>query len=217
MLAPSPRQPDPAAPAPIGALAVLPVFFKLKGRRVVVAGGSEGAAWKAELLHAAGAAVEVYAAVPCDKMRALVPAITLHETRWTLQALTGAALAVGVRCATDVTGFGLLGHASHIARASNVTLRIDGTALPELTGARLLWKNGVRTGGAERNESFVGPLVDWSRAADADVALALDPQTSGGLLVAVPPDRTEDYLSAVAASVVIGSVERRGNVFIVLG
>ena len=136
----------------------------------------------------------------------------------TLNAVASrAALEVGVRCATDVTGFGLLGHASHIARASGVTLRLNGTALPELSGARALWEGGVRTGGAERNQSFVAPLVDWSGARAADVALALDPQTSGGLLVAVPSARAAEYLSAVAGSVVIGSVEPRGNVFIVLG
>jgi selenide,water dikinase len=128
-----------------------------------------------------------------------------------------AALAAGVRCATDVTGFGLLGHASHVARASEVTLRIRGGALPELPGARALWHDGIRTGGAERNESFVAPLTDWSAADPADLALALDPQTSGGLLVAVPPDRTADYLSAVRGSVVIGSVEPRGNTLLVLG
>ena len=128
-----------------------------------------------------------------------------------------AALACDVRCATDVTGFGLLGHASHIARASGVTIRIDGRSLPELPQARALWLAGVRTGGAERNESFVTPLSDLSRARPVDVALALDPQTSGGLLVAVPPARINDYLSAVAGSVVVGGVEARGNAFIVLG
>jgi selenide,water dikinase len=128
-----------------------------------------------------------------------------------------AALANDVRCATDVTGFGLLGHGSHIARASKVTLRFDGRVLPELPGARALWASGVRTGGAERNESFVAPLADWTAARPADVALALDPQTSGGLLVAVPPARLADYLSAVSGSVVVGQVEARGNALIVLG
>jgi len=128
-----------------------------------------------------------------------------------------AALAVGVQCATDVTGFGLLGHASHIARASDVTLRFDGRALPELPGARALWEHGTRTGGAERNEAFTAAVADWSAARPADVALALDPQTSGGLLVAVPPAKVAEYLSAVPASVVIGQVERRGNALIVLG
>jgi selenide,water dikinase len=142
----------------------------------------------------------------------------LHASMASLNATASrAALAAGVRCATDVTGFGLLGHASHVARASEVTLRIDGHALPELPGARRLWLDGIRTGGAERNESFVAPLTDWSAADPADVALALDPQTSGGLLLAVPPARLAEYLTAVPGSVVIGSVEPRGNVLLVLG
>ena len=142
----------------------------------------------------------------------------LHASMRGLNAVASrAALATGVRCATDVTGFGLLGHASHIARASDVTLRFDGRTLPELPGARSLWESGTRTGGAERNEAFTAPLADWVAARPADVALALDPQTSGGLLVAVPPAKVAEYLSAVPDSVVIGHVERRGNALIVLG
>jgi selenide,water dikinase len=142
----------------------------------------------------------------------------LHESMASLNATASrAALAAGVRCATDVTGFGLLGHASHVARASEVTLRIVGRALPELPGARALWRDGIRTGGAERNESFVAPLTDWSAAHPEDIALALDPQTSGGLLLAVPSARLAEYLTAVPGSVVIGSVEPRGNVLLVLG
>ena len=141
----------------------------------------------------------------------------LHESMRALNAVASrAALAADLRCATDVTGFGLLGHASHVAKASRCTIRIQGGALPELPGARALWRGGTRTGGAERNESFVAPLADWSRAAPEDRALALDPQTSGGLLLAVPPDRVAEYLSAVAGSVVIGRVEPRGDVALVL-
>jgi selenide,water dikinase len=141
----------------------------------------------------------------------------LHTSMRGLNAAASrAALAHEVRCATDVTGFGLLGHASHIARASGVTLRFDGRVLPELPGARVLWDIGVRTGGAERNEEFVAPLADWSEARPADVALALDPQTSGGLLVAVPPARVASYLATVPGSVVVGRVEPRGDKFIVL-
>ena len=142
----------------------------------------------------------------------------LHASMRALNSVASrAALAIEVRCATDITGFGLLGHGSHIARASEVTLRFDGRALPELPGARALWESGVRTGGAERNERFVRPLADWAAARPADVALALDPQTSGGLLVAVPPSRLADYLSAVPGSVAVGQVEARGNALIVLG
>ncbi len=141
----------------------------------------------------------------------------LHASMRTLNATASrAALAVDVRCATDVTGFGLLGHASHIARASGVTLRITGSTLPELPRARALWRAGTRTGGAERNESYLAPIADWSAAAAADVALALDPQTSGGLLLAVPPRRVAEYLASVTGSVVVGVVEPRGAALLVL-
>jgi selenide, water dikinase len=141
----------------------------------------------------------------------------LHASMRALNDLASrAALAVGVRCATDVTGFGLLGHASHVARASGVTLRFKARLLPELPGARAFWRAGIRTGGAERNASFVAPLAEWSRADPSDVALALDPQTSGGLLLAVPSSVVGDYLSAVPAAVVVGSVEPRGSSFLLL-
>jgi selenide,water dikinase len=141
----------------------------------------------------------------------------LHLSMRTLnRTASRAALAAGLHCATDVTGFSLLGHASHIARASEVSIVLDGPALPELPGARALWRDGVRTGGADRNERFVASFSDWSRAAAADLALALDPQTSGGLLVAVPPGQVADYLSAVPGSVVVGAVVPRGDALIVL-
>jgi selenide,water dikinase len=118
-----------------------------------------------------------------------------------------AALATGVRCATDITGFGLLGHASHIARASNVTMRILVAAVPVLPGAREAWRaGGGRTGGAERNEQYLAPLVDWGAVSAEDKALLVDPQTSGGLLLAVPAVRLADYLSRVDGAVEIGEV-----------
>jgi selenide,water dikinase len=142
----------------------------------------------------------------------------LHATMSALNAIASrAALAAGVSCATDVTGFGLLGHALNIARGSGVTLRIDGRRLPELPGARELWRAGTRTGGAERNEAYLASHVDAANADPADLALALDPQTSGGLLLAVPPGALADYLSAVPDALEIGVVEVAGNQQIVLG
>ena len=90
-----PRQPDPAAPAPIGALASLPVFFKLAGKRALLAGGSDAAAWKAELLAAAGAQVDVYAATPGATMLALAARIRLHSRPWHAADFAGATLAIG--------------------------------------------------------------------------------------------------------------------------
>jgi selenide,water dikinase len=127
-----------------------------------------------------------------------------------------AALAVGSRCATDVTGFGLLGHASHVARASGVTLRFSVAAIPVFAGAAEAWTRGIRTGGAERNLEYVKELVDWGSSTDAQRALLVDPQTSGGLLVAVGPDRAAAYLSKVAGAVEVGTVTERAEFAIVL-
>jgi selenide,water dikinase len=132
---------------------------------------------------------------------------SLVETMSALnRAAGGAARAIGVRCATDVTGFGLLGHASHIARASGVTLRIRAAAVPALAGARAAIARGIRTAGAERNREYLDPLVDWGRADETDQALLLDPQTSGGLLLSLPASRVHDYLSAVPGAAEIGDV-----------
>ena len=127
------------------------------------------------------------------------------------------AVALGVRCATDVTGFGLLGHASHIALASHVTLHVSVHTVPLLPGARRALEQGIRTGGAERNDAYLASLVHWGKATDLQRALLVDPQTSGGLLVAAPPTCVVEYLSLVDGSVVIGEVVDRGEHLITLG
>ena len=132
---------------------------------------------------------------------------TLVDTMASLnREASRAALAVGARCATDVTGFGLLGHLSHIARASRVGLRLRAAAVPLLPGAAAAWTAGARTGGAGRNADYLAPLVAWGRADDVTRALLVDPQTSGGLVVAVPAERLSDYLSGVAGAVEVGEV-----------
>jgi selenide,water dikinase len=121
-----------------------------------------------------------------------------------------AALAVGARCATDVTGFGLLGHASHVARASAVTVRVRARDVPVLAGAERAWEGGARPGGAKRNESYLEPLVAWNGVSGFARAILMDPQTSGGLLVAVPAARVSDYLARVPGAVEVGEVLARG-------
>ena len=125
-----------------------------------------------------------------------------------------AALAVASRCATDITGFGLLGHASHIARASNVTLSIDLAGVPLLPGAREAAAGGIATDGGKRNADYLRELVRWNAGDDTDRALLFDPQTSGGLLVSVSPVRVADYLSRIDGAVVVGEVIKRGEVAI---
>lgn len=132
-------------------------------------------------------------------------------------AASRAALAVGSRCATDITGFGLLGHMSHIARASNVTLRLSLDAVPVLPGVREAVDAGFVTDGSKRNAEYLRDLVRWEKGSDQDRAILHDPQTSGGLLVAVNPARTADYLSRIAGSVVVGEVTDRGDVAIEVG
>jgi selenide, water dikinase len=142
---------------------------------------------------------------------------SMIESMKTLNRLAAsAALATDVRCATDVTGFGLLGHASHIARASAVTLLIRADAVPLLPGAGDALTRGIRTGGAERNDAFLAELVAWGTVTAESRALLVDPQTSGGLLLCVPADRIDDYLSRVPGAVEIGEVVERGERLITL-
>ena len=124
-------------------------------------------------------------------------------------AASRAALAVTSRCATDVTGFGLLGHASHIARASNVTLRINSASVPLLSGAVEAWNAGASNDGLKRNAEYLSTLVEWKTESPVMRALLCDPQTSGGLLVAVHPERAPQYLSRVEGATDIGEVIER--------
>ena len=124
------------------------------------------------------------------------------------------ALALGVRCATDITGFGLLGHMSHIARASKVTLRIELDSIPIFPRVREAVRAGFVTDGSKRNAEYLRDLVLWKEGSDEDRAILYDPQTSGGLLVCISRARAADYLSRVAGSVMIGEVIERGEVAI---
>lgn len=131
-------------------------------------------------------------------------------------AASRAALAVASKCATDITGFGLLGHASHIARASNVTLRIHSASVPVLPGAAAAFSAGVMNDGLKRNRTYLEPLVEWKTKDETLRALLCDPQTSGGLLVSVPRERVAQYLSRVDGAVEIGEVTERDNIAIVV-
>ncbi|MFI5494161.1 selenide, water dikinase SelD [Actinoplanes sp. NPDC051859] len=100
------------------------------------------------------------------------------------RAASEAALAAGAVCATDVTGFGLLGHLHKLARASGVTARINAAAVPLLDGAREALAAGFVSGGTRRNLDWVRPHADVGSGSEDDLLLLADAQTSGGLLVA---------------------------------
>ena len=118
----------------------------------------------------------------------------------------------GVRAATDVTGFGLLGHATEMARGSATRFIIEAGQLPALAGALELAADGVETGGAAHNRRFAAPTLTIHPGVDgAREALAFDPQTSGGLLAAVPNDRVATVVAGFGAAGVgwwrVGRVE----------
>jgi selenide,water dikinase len=107
------------------------------------------------------------------------------EAMITLNAeAAAAALAAGAECATDVTGFGLLGHLYKLARASGVTAVIDSAAVPYLDGARDALAAGYVSGGTRRNLDWVAPHVDLAKVSEDEALLLADAQTSGGLLIA---------------------------------
>jgi selenide, water dikinase len=90
----------------------------------------------------------------------------------------------GADAATDVTGYGLLGHLHEMVAASGVAAEIDAGVVPVLDGALDLAERGVIAGGTRRNREFVDPVVDWGDATDSERFVLADAQTSGGLLIA---------------------------------
>lgn len=95
-----------------------------------------------------------------------------------------AALDAGATCATDVTGFGLLGHLANLADASGVTAVVNSTAVPYLAGAREAARDGFVSGGTRRNLAWAGAHTDFGSVDEFQRLLLADAQTSGGLLVA---------------------------------
>lgn len=150
------------------------VLTKRLGTGVLVSGSRQG--WTS-VSHLAGA---------IDGMRLLN------------RAASEVLVSLGIRSATDVTGFGLLGHGLEMARASGTRFAFDAASLPALPGALELATAGVETGGAAHNRRFVtGSLEVGPGVSPELVTLAHDPQTSGGLLAAIPPDRLHDLETAL--------------------
>lgn len=125
--------------------------------------------------------------------------------------------ATGVHACTDITGFGLVGHARNIALASDVTIRMDLASVPVFPGARDLAAKGVVSGGVGRGKSALLGVVDVADGLDqALVDIAYDAETSGGLFIVVPEDRAarlEDELASrdVPVHRVAEVVERQGD------
>ncbi len=119
---------------------------------------------------------------------------------------------IGVNSATDVTGFGLLGHLSEMCEASCVSAKIDYHALPFLPSVKELAEKGIVPGGTKRNLKFVKDKVQFGEhPTDIDKLLLADAQTSGGLLISIPTEKAEKYITkfnelSEIKAVVIGEI-----------
>ena len=123
-----------------------------------------------------------------------------------------ALLPLEVHGCTDVTGFGLLGHAREMALASNVTLAISASAVRFLPGAIEYSQMGAHSGGLHNNRDFVESCVRMSDDIPAEIqALLYDPQTSGGLLLSLDGQTAEEFMTKRPEAYVIGKVKQRGE------
>jgi selenide,water dikinase len=127
-----------------------------------------------------------------------------------------------VHACTDITGFSLMGHACEMAMGSGVTLHLHASALPLLPGALRLALEGYITGGCKRNRSYLADKVRVASSVAQDFnEVAFDPQTSGGLLIAVPEQESQALVrdlqaEGVLAAALIGGVLPRGEVWVEL-
>jgi selenide,water dikinase len=123
--------------------------------------------------------------------------------------------ALDVRAGTDITGFGLLGHAMQMADASNVTLRLQASRVPLLGGAYTLAESGCLPGAMFRNLEYVEKNTRFAPGLDYNLKmLLLDPQTSGGLFFGVEPEKAQQALERLraegyTASAIIGETVSR--------
>ena len=153
------------------------ILTKRLGTGLLVSGGRQGRAASADLDAA------------------------IAQMRGLNRAASEVLVAHAVRATTDVTGFGLLGHGLEMARASGARFVFERDALPVLPGALELAEAGVETGGAAHNRRFVAAALTVAEGVPPQVVtLAHDPQTSGGLLAAIPRDRLHAVEDAMAAA-----------------
>jgi selenide,water dikinase len=117
-------------------------------------------------------------------------AVMTHLNRRAAEAM----VAAGAHAATDVTGYGLVGHLVNLKVGADIEL----SRVPMLEGVRDLAAQDLFPSGTRRNLEALTDLIDWTSLDETDRLLACDAQTSGGLLVAIPPDRAAEFESALA-------------------
>lgn len=125
---------------------------------------------------------------------------------------------LGANACTDVTGFGLLGHAFEMAKGSGVTLEIDPLAVPLLPDVIELIEQKMLTRGDRNNRVYVGETVKIAETVSGSLQSALfDPQTAGGLLISIPAEAAREYVADITDAHVIGRVREKGEFLIEVG
>jgi selenide,water dikinase len=115
---------------------------------------------------------------------------------------------IGVNSCTDITGFGLLGHAYELAKASNVKLKIESKNVPLLPDVMELVEQKMLTRGDKNNRDYVGETIKFERNITKEMQSALfDPQTAGGLLISLAEGKAERFLNEVSEAKIIGTVQ----------
>ncbi len=155
-----------------------------------------------------------------------VPAEVVDEAVRSMAALNKGAseamIEVGVNSATDITGFGLLGHLSQMMKASGTTAEINVDSIPLLPGAKQLAEDGYISGGTARNTEAVKSSVNVDDGiTDVEFSLLADAQTSGGLLISVPEERSNALIKQLVTnsslhSSVIGKVTTQSGTSVVI-
>jgi selenide, water dikinase len=124
---------------------------------------------------------------------------------------------IGVNACTDITGFGLLGHAFEMAKGSNVTLNIKSEQVELLPDVMDLIQQKMLTRGDKNNRAYVGKNIKFADRVTGEMQSALfDPQTAGGLLISLKEDRAKDFIKRIKDAKIIGKVEKMRDFHIVV-
>jgi selenide,water dikinase len=154
-------------------------------------------------------------AVKNGKARESTVAAAIEAMTTSAAKASKAMVRIGANACTDVTGFGLLGHAFEMAKASRVTLTVESEAVPLLPDVIELIEQKMLTRGDRNNRVYVGETVRMDNKVSGAMQSALfDPQTAGGLLVSLPAERLSEYLDEVPGAVAIGKAREKGDLLI---
>ena len=151
-------------------------------------------------------------AVKHEKANETTVAAAIKAMTTSAAAASKAMQKVGANACTDVTGFGLLGHAYEMAKGSNVTLKIESQNVPLLPDVLDLIAQGMLTRGDKNNRVYVGETVRFAQSVSGEMQSALfDPQTAGGLLISLDERHAEEFLKEIPDAKIIGRVVVKGG------